>query len=129
MKRSDANAVKVIDGIRARYEDLTTKGGLPGGMHLEWFKDTGSFIRASVADSWQSVLLGIVLTAILLFLFLHEVRPTLIISVTMPVSVVITFAAMDLMHYTFDMMTLVAIGCSAGILVANSVVVIDNIIK
>ena len=129
VKRSDANAVKVIDGIRAKYDELTTRGGLPGGMHLEWFKDTGSFIRASVADSWQSVILGIALTAILLFLFLHEVRPTLIISVTMPVSVVITFAAMDLMHYTFDMMTLVAIGCSAGILVANSVVVIENIIK
>ena len=129
VKRSDANAVKVIDAIRAKYDALTTKGGLPGGMHLEWFKDTGSFIRASVADSWQSVILGIALTAILLFLFLHEVRPTLIISVTMPVSVVITFAAMDLMHYTFDMMTLVAIGCSAGILVANSVVVIENIIK
>ncbi|MDD6337612.1 MAG: efflux RND transporter permease subunit [Lentisphaeria bacterium] len=129
VKRSDANAVKVIDAIRAKYDSLTTKGGLPGGMHLEWFKDTGSFIRASVADSWQSVILGIALTAILLFLFLHEVRPTLIISVTMPVSVVITFAAMDLMHYTFDMMTLVAIGCSAGILVANSVVVIENIIK
>jgi len=129
IKRSDANAVKVIDGIRKKYDTLTRGGALPGGMHLTWFKDTGSFIRASVADSWQSVLLGILLTALLIFLFLHEVRPTLIISITMPVSVVITFAAMDLMHYTFDTMTLVAIGCSAGILVANSVVVIENIIK
>jgi len=129
VKRSDANAVKVIDAIRQKYESLNREGGLPGGMHLSWFKDTGSFIRASVADSWQSVLLGILLTAVLIFLFLHEVRPTLIISITMPVSVVITFAAMDLLHYTFDMMTLVAIGCSAGILVANSVVVIENIIK
>ncbi len=129
IKRSDANAVKVIDGIRKKYDMLTRDGMLPGGMHLSWFKDTGSFIRASVADSWQSVLLGILLTAVLIFLFLHEVRPTLIISITMPVSVLITFAAMDLMHYTFDMMTLVAIGCSAGILVANSVVVIENIIK
>ena len=129
VKRSDANAVKVIDAVRKKYETLNRDGGLPGGMHLTWFKDTGSFIRASVADSWQSVLIGILLTALLIFLFLHEVRPTLIISITMPVSVVITFAAMDLMHYTFDMMTLVAIGCSAGILVANSVVVIENIIK
>jgi len=129
VKRSDANAVEVIDGVRAKFGELVNNGRLPGGMHLRWFKDTGSFIRASVADSWQSVLMGILLTALLIFLFLHEVRPTLIISVTMPVSVVITFAAMDLMHYTFDMMTLVAIGCSAGILVANSVVVIENIIK
>ena len=129
VKRSDANAVKVIDGIRRKYDELNRGGALPGGMHLTWFKDTGSFIRASVADSWQSVLLGILLTAVLIFLFLHEVRPTLIISITMPVSVVITFAAMDLMHYTFDTMTLVSIGCSAGILVANSVVVIENIIK
>ena len=120
VKRSDANAVKVIDAVRQKYETLNRDGGLPGGMHLTWFKDTGSFIRASVADSWQSVLVGILLTALLIFLFLHEERPTLIISITMPVSVVITFAAMDLMHYTFDMMTLVAIGCSAGILVANS---------
>ena len=129
VKRSDANAVKVIDAVRQKYETLNRDGGLPGGMHLTWFKDTGSFIRASVADSWQSVLVGILLTALLIFLFLHEERPTLIISITMPVSVVITFAAMDLMHYTFDMMTLVAIGCSAGILVANSIVVIENIIK
>jgi len=129
VKRSDANAVKVIDAVREKYESLNCGGALPGGMHLTWFKDTGSFIRASVADSWQSVLLGILLTAFLIFLFLHELRPTLIISITMPVSVVITFAAMDLLHYTFDMMTLVAIGCSAGILVANSVVVIENIIK
>ena len=129
VKRSDANAVKVIDAVREKYESLNRGGALPGGMHLTWFKDTGSFIRASVADSWQSVLLGILLTAFLIFLFLHEVRPTLIISITMPVSVVITFAAMDLLHYTFDTMTLVSIGCSAGILVANSVVVIENIIK
>lgn len=129
VKRSDANAVKVIDAVREKYESLCKPGGLPGGMRLTWFKDTGGFIRASVADSWQSVLLGILLTAVLIFLFLHELRPTLIISVTMPVSVVITFAAMDLLHYTFDMMTLVAIGCSAGILVANSVVVIENIIR
>ena len=93
VKRSDANAVKVIDAVRAKFETLNRDGGLPGGMHLTWFKDTGSFIRASVADSWQSVLLGILLTAVLIFLFLHEVRPTLIISITMPVSVVITFAA------------------------------------
>jgi len=129
VKRSDANAVNVIEGIRKKYDELNRGGAVPGGMRLTWFKDTGSFIRASVADSWQSVLLGILLTAVLIFLFLHEVRPTLIISITMPVSVVITFAAMDLMHFTFDMMTLVAIGCSAGILVANSVVVIENIIK
>ena len=126
VKKSDANTVEVIRQVHKRFDSLKA-GGLPGGMQLVWFKDSADYIQASVKDAWQSVGLGIMLTALLLFLFLHEPRSTFIISITMPVSVIITFTAMSLMHYTFDMMTLVAIGCSSGILVTNSVIVMENI--
>lgn len=129
VKKSDANAVKVIDQIRKRYESLLKSNAIPRGMKLNWFKDTGEFIRASVNDAWKSIVMGILLTALLLFLFLHEPRSTFIIAVTMPVSVIVTFAAMHLMGYTFDMMTLISLGCSAGVLVTNSIVVIENIFK
>jgi len=129
VKKSDANAVKVIDAIHKRYEQIKNSGILPGGMELIWFKDSGEFIKASVNDAWGSIILGIILTALLLFLFLHEPRSTSIVIVTMPVSVIITFAAMKIMNYTFDMMTLISLGCSTGVLVTNSIVVIENIFK
>lgn len=129
VKKSDANAVKVIDDIYKRYNEIVNSGTLPTGMKLIWFKDSGEFVKASVADAWSSIGLGILLTATLLFLFLHEPRSTFIVAITMPVSIIITFAAMQMMKYTFDMMTLISLGCSTGVLVTNSIVVIENIFK
>jgi len=129
VKKSDANAVKVIDEVRKRYEQIVSGNTLPGGMKLNWFKDSGAFIHASVDDAWSSILMGIVLTAVILFLFLHDMRSTFIAVISMPVSIVISFIAMKALNYTFDMMTLVSLGCSAGVLVTNAVVVLENIFK
>jgi len=128
VKKADANSVKVIGLVRKRFEELKdTPGLMPGGMDLIWFKDTGAFIQAAVDDAWSSVLMGMLLTAIVLYLFLHRVRPTLIIIVTLPVSFIISFLMIRAFHYTFDMMTLVALGCACGVLVDNSVVVLESI--
>ncbi|MBQ4107177.1 MAG: efflux RND transporter permease subunit [Lentisphaeria bacterium] len=129
IKRGDANAVEVINNIRARYQEIINKGELPGGMELVWFRDSGEFIHASVDDAWGSILIGILLTAGLLFLFLHEFRSTFIVMVSMPVSVVVTFGAMQYLDYTFNIMTLLSLGCSVGVLVTNSIVVIENIFR
>ncbi len=129
VKKSDANAVKVIDAVKKRFDEINSDGTLPGGMKLNWFKDSGAFIHASVDDAWSSILMGIVLTAVILFLFLHDIRTTFIAAVSMPVSIIITFSAMKILDYTFDMMTLVSLGCSAGVLVTNAVVVLENITK
>ena len=127
VKKSDANTVEVINQVRKRFDAMQAPGALPQNTQLIWFKDRGAYIQASVKDAWGSVGLGILLTALLLFLFLHEPRSTFIISITMPVSVIITFTVMRLLDYTFNMMTLVAVGCSSGILVTNSVIVMENI--
>ncbi|MDD3155311.1 MAG: efflux RND transporter permease subunit, partial [Victivallaceae bacterium] len=129
IKKSDANAVKVIDEVRKRYNLIVDGGTLPGGMKLNWFKDSGTFIHASVNDAWISIAAGIALTALILFLFLHDNRATFIAVISMPVSIVISFIAMNALDYTFDMMTLVSFGCSAGVLVTNAVVVLENIFK
>jgi HAE1 family hydrophobic/amphiphilic exporter-1 len=129
VKKSDANAVKVIDGIKKKFDFLNSNNRIPSGIKLHWFKDSGTFIRASVMDAWVSIFFGIVLTAFLLFLFLHELRTTFICAVTMPVSIVITFLAMRFLDYSFDMTTLLSLGCSTGVLVSNSVVVIESIYR
>ena len=129
IKRSDANVMEVISNIRKRFNEIVNKGELPSGMEMFWFSDSGDFIQSSVDDSWSSIMTGIILTGALLFLFLHELRSTFIVLVSMPVSVVVTFAAMHFMKYTFNTMTLLALGCSVGVLVTNSIVVIENIFK
>lgn len=129
VKKSDANAAELIDNVRKRYEEIIADGTLPGAMRLHWFKDSGAFIHSSVEDAWESIILGIALTAVILFFFLHDLRSTFIVVISMPVSIIITFVAVKLLNYSFNMMTLVSLGCSAGVLVTNSVVVLENIFK
>lgn len=129
VKKGEANAIEVIKGIRARFNQMVKNGELPSGMELVWFHDSGEFIQASVDDAWSSIIIGIVLTAVLLFLFLHEPRSTFIVMISMPISVIVTFAAMAYLDYSFNIMTLLSLGCSVGVLVTNSIVVIENIFK
>ena len=129
VKKGEANAIEVIKGIRARFDQMVKNGELPSGMELVWFHDSGEFIQASVDDAWSSIIIGIVLTAVLLFLFLHEPRSTFIVMISMPISVIVTFAAMAYLDYSFNIMTLLSLGCSVGVLVTNSIVVIENIFK
>ena len=129
VKKGDANAIEVIKGVRKKFDEMIRKGELPTGMELVWFKDSGEFIQSSVDDAWSSIITGIILTAVLLFLFLHEPRSTFIVMISMPISVIVTFAAMAYLDYSFNIMTLLSLGCSVGVLVTNSIVVIENIFK
>lgn len=129
VKKGEANAVEVIRGIRQRFDAMVRNGELPTGMELFWFTDSGAFIQASVDDAWSSIITGIILTAVLLFLFLHEPRSTFIVMISMPISVIVTFAMMAYFNYSFNIMTLLSLGCSVGVLVTNSIVVIENIFK
>ena len=129
VKKGEANAVEVIRGIRERFDAMVRNGELPTGMELFWFTDSGAFIQASVDDAWSSIITGIILTAVLLFLFLHEPRSTFIVMISMPISVIVTFAVMAYFNYSFNIMTLLSLGCSVGVLVTNSIVVIENIFK
>ena len=129
IKKGEANAIEVIKGLRKRFEAIKRSGELPSGMELVWFHDTGEFIQASIDDAWTSILFGILLTAALLFMFLHDAKSTFIVMITMPISVIITFSIMAYLDYSFNIMTLLALGCSVGVLVTNSIVVIENIFR
>ena len=129
VKKGEANALAVIKALRKRFDEINRSGELPGGMRLVWFKDSGHFIQASVDDAWGSILYGVILTALILFLFLHDWRTTFIVIISMPISIAVTFAFMQYLDYSFNIMTLLSLGCSVGVLVTNSIVVIENIHK
>ncbi len=126
-KKGEANAVKTVGNVRGAFERMRRE--LPGGMALTWFLDEADFIQSSVNDAFSSIFLGVLLTALLLYLFLQDWRTALIAFLTMPASVIITFVGMNIAGYTFNTSTLLAIGTGVGILVANTIVVLENIMK
>ncbi len=127
VKKADANAVRVANAVRAAMGKLTAE--LPGGMDLVWIDDDGVFIEASNQDAWMNVFLGVLLTAAILFLFLYNFRALLVVATTMPLTIIISLFFMQAIGYTLNTSTLIAIGMSVGILVTNSIVVLEAIVK
>jgi len=127
VKKAEANAVQVVSNVRDAMTKLNRE--LPGGMELVWVDDDGRFIEATVESAWINVGQGIALTAIVLFFFLYNFRATLIVTITMPLTIVIGLFFMQFLEYTLNTSTLIAIGMSVGILVMNSIVVMESIVK
>ena len=127
VKKSDANAVKVVNNVKKAIKSIQKE--LPGGMEIIWVSDDGTFIEATVSSAWINVAQGVGLTALILFLFLYNFRTLLVVVVTMPLTIVIGLFFMHLLHFTLNTLTLLAIGISVGILVTNSIVVLEAIVK
>jgi len=127
IKKAEANAVRVVNRVRAAMAKLNEE--LPGGMDLVWVTDDGRFIEASVYSAWLNVAQGIALTAVILFFFLYNIRSTIVVAITMPLTIIIGLFFMQIAGFTLNTSTLIAIGLSVGILVTNSIVVLEAITK
>jgi HAE1 family hydrophobic/amphiphilic exporter-1 len=126
-KRSGANTVSTAAGILAALDELRPQ--LPSGASLNVARDASVFIRDSIADITQSMMIGILLTSIVLFLFVHSWRGTVIAVIAMLATVVATFLALDQAGFTINVMTLMALGITVGILVTNTIIVLENIYR
>ena len=127
IKKAGANAVSVAENVREEFDDIQAR--LPGGMDLIWISDNGSFIEATNASAWTNVVQGVVLTALVLFFFLYNLRALLVVGITMPLTIVIGLFFMQMSGMTLNTSTLIAVGMSVGILVTNNIVVLEGIIK
>ncbi|MCB2210802.1 efflux RND transporter permease subunit [bacterium] len=125
VKRSDANTVQVADDIFSTVERLQKM--MPAGVDIKIASDSSKFIRDSVADVSGNLVLGILFTALVLFLFLHSWRGTVIAAVAMPISIVSTFTLLEAANFTINVMSLMGLAISVGILVVNAIVVLENI--
>ncbi len=127
VKRSEANAVKVVSELKKAMAKLETS--LPKGIKLQWVSDDARFIEANAESAWENIFQGVLLTAVILFMFLYNLKTLMIAAVTMPLNIVIGFFFMKAMNYTLNLSTLIAIGMSVGILVTNALVVLESIMK
>ncbi|MBR3732204.1 MAG: efflux RND transporter permease subunit [Spirochaetales bacterium] len=124
-KQSGTNTVKVADAVYEKLEEL--KHTLPTDIFLEVISDDSTMIRDTLHTLFDTAWQGILLAVIMLFLFLRSIKSTFIISISIPLSIVITALLMHLSGISLNLMTLAGLILGVGMVVDASVVMIDNI--
>jgi multidrug efflux pump len=124
-RQPGANIIETVDRIRDAIPSL--KASVPAAIDFTIVLDRTSTIRASVADVERTLAISIALVILVVFLFLRNVRATLIPSVAVPVSLIGTFGVMYLCHYSIDNLSLMALTIATGFVVDDAIVVIENI--
>ena len=124
-KRSDANVVEVSEGVLKRMNEINKT--LPEGFELHLVYDKSEAVNESIDNVIQNIMIAIALTAILLLLFLGKFSTMIIAALTMPISVIGAFTLMYFAGFGINMMSLMALSSSVGLLVTNSIVVLENI--
>jgi HAE1 family hydrophobic/amphiphilic exporter-1 len=127
IKSVDGNTVDMVHDIRERLPEI--EKDLPAGCKLSIVNDKSVFIESSVEDTLSNIFLGVILTAFVLLFFLHDIRSTIIVALAMPFSIISTFLLLQLSGFTLNIMTLMGLSIAVGILVTNSVVVLENIFR
>jgi hydrophobic/amphiphilic exporter-1 (mainly G- bacteria), HAE1 family len=127
IKSPDGNAVEVAEGVREAIPGLLNQ--LPSGVSLEVIQDESDFIQGTVDDTLSNILMGIGLTALVILFFLHDLRSTIIVALAMPMSIIPTFLIMSVMGMSLNLMSLMGLSTAVGVLVMNSVVVLENIFR
>lgn len=127
IKQSGQNTVLVADAIKTAVEGIEKQ--LPPGVKINMVRDNSLNIRGSVKAVVNTLLEGSLLAVVMVFLFLRNWRTTLIGAVAIPTSIITTFLCMDLMGFTLNIMTLMALSLSVGLLIDDAIVVIENITR
>jgi HAE1 family hydrophobic/amphiphilic exporter-1 len=148
-KQSDGNTVKVVDQVKLALEDMTGKpytdeskekykklgsqwstgvpALLPSDYEINISMDQSTFIKDTLNDVYASLTEGAFLAVLIVFLFLHSLRGTFIVALAIPTSMIATFMIMNGLGFTLNMMSMMGLSLSVGILVDDSIVVLENI--
>ena len=125
-KSSDGNAVFISKEMRRRLDEF--RGMLPEGIKMDIASDTTSFIINETSGTEESILFGIILTALILYLFLGRWDTTFIACIIIPTSIVSTFFPVWMSNFSINTITLLAIATVLGTLISNALIIIENVL-
>jgi len=128
MKQSDANAVDMSNATKEKFKQIEEKYKKEG-VKFTVATDTSLPTISSVNAVIHDLELAVLLVAAVMLLFLHSLRNAFIVLISIPASLISTFIAMYLLGYTLNLMTLLAMSLVIGILVDDSIVVLENIYR
>src|SRR5437867_3490677 len=126
-RQSGTNTVEVVQAVRERLEGL--KRALPAGYSVRVVRNTSEFIEASIHNVEEHLIVGSILAAIVVLLFLTNLRSTIIAAIAIPTSIVATFGLLWYMGFTLNLMTMLALTLSVGIVIDDAIVVLENIYR
>lgn len=126
-KAADANTVEVCEGVKREIEQLRKE--LPRDIEFVLTQDESKFVLESLTDLRVALFLAVFLAVFVVYLFLHNLRGTFIVALAIPTSIISTFLVMYGFDFTLNTMTMLALSLAVGILVDDSIVVLENIFR
>ncbi|NCN96593.1 MAG: efflux RND transporter permease subunit [Rhodoferax sp.] len=126
-KSQDENTIGVVDNLNKTLAEMQTQ--LPPGIKLQSITDGSRQIRVSVANVRQTLIEGALLTILIVFLFLNSWRSTVITGLTLPIALIGTFFFMNLLGFTINLITMMALSLCVGLLIDDAIVVRENIVR
>jgi hydrophobic/amphiphilic exporter-1 (mainly G- bacteria), HAE1 family len=126
-KQSGSNTVNVANDVKARLKEIEPT--LPSGYKIQLVGDSSIFTKAAIASVEEHLIVGSILAAIVVFLFLWNVRSTLIAAIAIPTSIIATFGLMYALNYTLNQITMLALTLMVGIVIDDAIVVLENIFR
>ena len=126
-RQPGANTVEVVDNIKKLLPKF--RGAIPASVSLEVLIDRSLTIRKSVSDVEHTLFLAVCLVVMVIFIFLRNLSATLIPSLALPMSIIGTFAAMALLNYSLDNLSLMALTLCVGFVVDDAIVMLENIVR
>jgi HAE1 family hydrophobic/amphiphilic exporter-1 len=126
-KQSGTNTVEVVNNVKERLEDI--QSALPPGYELRIVRNQAEFIEASFRSVQEHLIVGSFLAAFVVLLFLGNLRSTVIAAISIPTSIIATFALVWYMGFTLNMLTMLALTLAVGIVIDDAIVVLENIYR
>jgi CzcA family heavy metal efflux pump len=124
-RQPEANTVAVADEVHAEIDRI--RRSLPPGIRIEPFYDQSEIITASITSVRDAILIGLVLASLIMVLFLRDWGTSLVAGLVIPVTVLVTFIALKLLHQSFNLMTLGGLAAAVGLVIDDAIVVVENI--
>jgi HAE1 family hydrophobic/amphiphilic exporter-1 len=126
-RQSGTNTVEVVNAVKERLDDL--RPTLPKGYDVRIVRDMSTFIKASIHSVTEHLIIGSILAALVVLIFLWNLRSTMIAAIAIPTSIVSTFGLMWYMGFTLNMMTMLGLTLAVGIVIDDAIVVLENIYR
>jgi hydrophobe/amphiphile efflux-1 (HAE1) family protein len=127
ISQSDANVVDLAEGVASTLVELRRE--MPPDIQMTIVSDNSVFIKDSIHEILFNIRFGTFLAVLVIFLFLLDLRPTIITGLSIPISIIGTFTAMRFLGFSLNMMTLLGLSLAVGILIDDSIVVVENIYR
>jgi multidrug efflux pump subunit AcrB len=126
---SDVTQIEMAEAVRKEIKKIREEGLITGGNELNEMVAQADYVKESIDGVTNNILIGAVIAIAILMLFLRNIRATLIVGLSIPTSVLLTFTSMWIFNYSFNILTLIGLGLGIGMMVDSSIVILESIYR